>query len=206
MKVLVACEMSGRVREAFRRKGHEAYSCDILPAVDESPHHIQDDVSGYLDKGWDLIIGHPPCTHLSTINSRPMTPEREELRREAFAFFMLIYNADCPRVAVENPRGVVARLFRPADQYIHPYMFGEPYQKLTGLWLRGLPLLVPTNWLPDIHVTDENGRGHRPNRLKWMPTHSIRPGDLSSGGGARNRWMRSLTFLSIAEAMADQWG
>lgn len=194
MRVLVACEFSGRVREAFRKLGHDAWSCDLLPADDGSPYHIQDDVLSHLDEGWDLMVAHPPCTYLTIAgNAHWHKPGRAKLRQEAADFFMALANAPIPRIAIENPVGYMSKYWRKYDQIIHPYFFGEPIQKRTCLWLINLPPLV------------------------WDKDKAIKPEPVSIGNKKRNwveslgpssdRWkIRSTTHQSIANAMATQWG
>ena len=182
MRVLVACEFSGAVREAFRRLGHDAWSCDLMPAEDESPRHVRGDVRSILYDGWDLMVAHPPCTHLAVSGARWFAEKVEE-QREAVEFFLTLARAPIPRVAIENPVCVMSSLWRQPDQVIQPWMFGHGETKATCLWLKGLPPLVPTNI-----VTGREPRIHR------MP-----PGP--------DRWKeRSRTFQGIADAMADQWG
>ena len=141
MKVLIACEFSGIVREAFRAKGHDAWSCDFLPTEIEG-NHIQGDVLEVLDKGWDLMIAHPPCTYLATSGSRWLYDKRYPNRRgdqkKAIEFFMALINADIYQVAVENPVGIMSTVYRKPDQIIHPYYFGDEAQKATCLWLKNL--------------------------------------------------------------------
>lgn len=147
MRVLVACECSGRVRDAFRAKGHDAWSCDIEPSEGSAKYHIQGDVLAHLNKNWDLIIAHPPCTYLSCVGNRWLAtdPSRYAKRERALKFFLACYNASAPHVCVENPTGYANTKFRKPDQTIHPYMFGEAVKKRTCLWLRGLPMLEPHN-------------------------------------------------------------
>lgn len=191
MKILVACEFSGRVREAFKAQGHDAWSCDLLPT--EIPgQHIQGDVLEVLDKGWDLMIAHPPCTHLAVSGARYFARKRADgTQQAAIDFFMALVNAPIPRIAVENPVCIMSRLYRKPDQIVQPWMFGHPESKATCLWLKGLPLLIPTNVLP----LPESGRWNNQtasgqNRLTPSP----------------DRWkQRSETYLGIAEAMARQW-
>lgn len=192
MNVLVACERSGKVREAFRKRGHNAYSCDIVPADDESPYHIQGDALAILDQGWDLIIAHPPCTYLCNSGVRWLeqgrNAERMELMRQGAEFFaaFLRPSYDAPRVAVENPimhRYAVEIIGRRQDQVIQPWQFGHGETKATCLWIRNLPPLTPT----DI-VEGRTGRIHR------LPPSADR---------AR---LRSETYQGIADAMAEQWG
>lgn len=191
VKILVACEFSGRVREAFKAQGHDAWSCDLLPT--EIPgQHIQGDVLEVLDKGWDLMIAHPPCTHLAVSGARYFARKRADgTQQAAIDFFMALVNAPIPRIAVENPVCIMSRLYRKPDQIVQPWMFGHPESKATCLWLKGLPLLIPTNVLP----LPESGRWNNQtasgqNRLTPSP----------------DRWkQRSETYLGIAEAMARQW-
>lgn len=201
-RVLVACEESQAVTIAFRARGHEAYSCDILPCSGGHPEwHVQEDVSSQLDKGWDMIIAFPPCTYLSNAGACRLYPKKGELDRERYhkgmeakKFFLTILNAACPRVAVENP--VSSRIFDMPQhtQEIQPYMFGHPYTKKTRLWLKGLPMLNPTKPVEPIGPYCPAGTG-RKDRSKY--------GAAKRGEDAKNR---SKTFQGIAEAMADQWG
>lgn len=194
MKVLVACEESQRVCIAFRAKGHEAYSCDIEPCSGGHPEwHIQDDVLKHLDKDWDLIIAHPPCTYLSNAGARFLYPkgilnqERYQKGLEAKEFFMKLYNAECPKICVENP--VSSKIFNMPkySQEIQPFEFGHPYKKKTRLWLKGLPLLQPTNIVEVSESTKIAGN--------WF-----------NKGGKERQKNRSKTFEGIAKAMAEQWG
>ena len=183
MRCLIACEYSGRVREAFRALGHDAWSCDLLPAEDESPFHIQGDVLGLLD-GWDLMIGHPPCTHLAVSGARHFEEKRSDGRQqEAIDFFMTLAHAPIPRIAIENPVCIMSSEWREPDQIIQPWQFGTGETKATCLWLKGLPPLVPTNIVSGRHP-----------RVWLMPP-------------SEDRWKeRSRTDPGIAQAMARQWG
>jgi hypothetical protein len=181
MKVLVACEFSGVVRDAFARAGHDAVSCDLLPT--ESPGlHIQGDVLEVLGDGWDLMIAHPPCTYLAVSGARWFKMRNRE-QYEAFKFFMKLAEAPIPKICIENPVSVMSTLWRKPDQIIQPWQFGHGETKKTCLWLKGLPKLEPTNI-----VAGRYGRIHKmapsPNRGK----------------------LRSVTYKGIAEAMAKQWG
>jgi len=191
MKVLVACEFSGRVRDAFTAKGHNAWSCDLLAS--ETPgQHYKGDVRKILDKGWDLMIAHPPCTFLcsSGLHWNDRIPERQARTNLAVEFFLRLWDADIPRIAVENPVGCMSSILRKPDQYIQPWEYGEPETKLTCLWLKNLPLLKPTNIMPlDNRRTNMNSKGQ--NKI----------GDQKD----RER-TRSLTYNGWAEAFADQWG
>lgn len=188
VRVLVACEFSGVVRDAFRIRGHDAISCDLRPSRKHGPHIIGD-VLDVLDQGWDMMVAFPPCDHLSKVGAR-WWPEKREQQQAAIAFFMALYDAPVPRVAVENPKGVMSTVFRKPDQYVQPWQFGDPYAKLTGLWLRGLPPLVPTvPYEPD-------------NVVPWVSADN-RPG---RNGLHRLQKVRGLTFHWMAQAMAEQWG
>lgn len=192
MRVLVACEFSGIVREAFRKRGHNAWSCDLLPTEQEGPH-IQDNVLRHLQDGWDLMIAHPPCQYLSLAgNVWLKQPGRLEKRRQAFEFFMALANAPIPSIALENPKGYPCTAWRKPDQVIQPFQFGHPAHKPTCLWLKNLPLLLCTRIVP---VTPKyDGRRNR----HWV--------DVIGGGGESGRRKRSRTFQGIADAMAEQWG
>lgn len=180
MRVLVACEYSGRVRDAFLARGHDAMSCDLLPTEVAGPHY-QGDVRDVLGDGWDLLIAHPPCTHLAVSGAR-WFPLKQVEQAEALDFVRLLLSAPVPRVALENPVSVISSRIRKPDQVIQPWQFGHGETKATCLWLKGLPLLVPTNVVTG-----------RESRVHCMP-----PGP--------NRWKeRSRTFQGIADAMADQW-
>ncbi len=195
MNVLVACEFSGIVREAFTARGHFACSVDLLPS--ELPGiHLQGDVLDYLDEDWDLLIAHPPCTFLSRAGARWRTrPGREQLTEEALEFVLALYAAPIPRVAIENPIGRLNQLWRYPDQTIQPYQFGHPFSKATCLWLKDLPLLEPTQML-----------------THWTP---LLPSNIGAGRRKGQQWARghmrdpkevSRTFAGIAKAMAEQWG
>lgn len=185
MRVLVACEFSGVVREAFRRRGHDAWSCDLLKAEDGSEFHIEGGAERAATTGripWDLVIAHPPCTHLAVSGAR-WFKERQEEQKWAIRFFMRMIDAPAERVAVENPIGIMSTRYRKPDQIIQPWMFGHGETKATCLWLKGLPKLVPTNVV--------EGRTPR--------VHYASPGP--------DRWKeRSRTLQGIADAMAEQWG
>ena len=181
MRVLVACEYSGRVRDAFRALGHDAMSCDLLPTEVEGPHHMGD-VTELLHMGWDLMIAHPPCTHLAVSGSRWFKDKVKE-QAEALVFVQTLMDAPIPRIAIENPISVISSRIRKPDQIIQPWQFGHGETKATCLWLKGLPKLTPTNV-----VEGREARVHR------MP-----PGP--------DRWKeRSRTYSCVAEAMAAQWG
>lgn len=181
MRVLVACEFSGAVRDAFIARGHDAMSCDLLPTEVPGPHH-QGDVRDILGEGWDLLVAHPPCTHLAVSGARWFKDKRAE-QAEALAFVRLLLDAPIPRVALENPVSIISSRIRKPDQVVQPWMFGHGETKATCLWLKGLPRLLPTN------VVD--GREARVHRMPPGP----------------DRWKeRSRTFQGVAQAMAEQWG
>ena len=192
MKVLVACEYSGVVREAFAKRGHDAWSCDLLPTDQPSDKHIQGDVLEIINDGWDLIIAHPPCTHLSLSGAKYWAEKRADGRQQAaIKFVENIWDADCPRICIENPVGALTKHSKlgKASVYIQPYEFGHAEQKRTGLWLKGLPKLKGTKFI-DVKGLPNKER----HRLHWLPP-------------SKDRWkIRSTTFQGIADAMADQWG
>lgn len=184
MRVLVACEEFGRVREAFRKKGHDAWSCDLYPAFDGSPYHIQDNVLTVLGNGWDMVIAFPPCTFLSSVRNCAYYDDKAreqdlKQRHKAIQFVDTIW-ASNDRVCIENPVGALSTQWRKPSQIIQPYWFGEPWHKKTCLWLKGLPELQMTNWV------GSNGSWHFQ--------------------GSKNARRRARTFQGIADAMADQWG
>lgn len=194
MKVLVACESSGTVREAFRKLGHDAWSCDLLPVDDGSPYHRQGDCIPVIGEGWDLVIAHPPCTHLAVSGARHFAAKRADGRQmQGIDLFMSVVSA-CEKHAkawaVENPIGIMSRMYRKPDQIIQPWMFGHPETKSTCLWLCRLSKLTTTN-----NVKDEMMKlpiAER-NRIHHLPP-------------SKDRWkIRSKTFQGIADAMAQQW-
>ena len=202
MRVLVACEESQAVTMEFRVLGHEAYSCDIIPCSGGHPEwHLQQDVTPLLQEKWDMIIAFPPCTYLTNAGARhlykggTLNLERYKKGLEAKAFFMAIYNADCPKIAIENPTPSRVYGLPEKTQVIQPWQFGHPYTKRTQLWLKGLPKLVPTNI-----VTPER---------TWCPSgsysqkHNEKHKGMFTTDRAKNR---SKTFPGIAQAMAEQWG
>jgi hypothetical protein len=188
MRVLVACEFTGTVRRAFRELGHNAWSCDILPAEDGGPH-IQGDVRQVLGDGWDLMVAHPPCTHLAVSGARHF--HRKQLEQaEALEFVQTLMDAPIPRIALENPVSVISSRIRKPDQIIQPYQFGHPESKKTCLWLKGLNPLQPTA------VMQMRGR--------W---ENQTPSGQNKLGPSPDRWkIRSKTYPGIAHAMATQWG
>lgn len=188
----MACEFSGTVRDAFRRRGHDAVSCDLIPSERPGPHHVGD-VRELLAGGWDLMVAHPPCTHLAVSGARWFAEKRAlateglwtipDPQTEALDFVRTLLDAPIPRIALENPVSVISSAVRPADQTVHPWQFGHGETKATCLWLKGLPQLVPTQVVPG-----------RTGRV------------LGLAPGPGRRYERSRTYLGIAQAMADQWG
>lgn len=202
MKVLVACEFSGIVRDAFIKLGHDAMSCDLLPTELHGPHY-QGDVFDIIDKDWDLMIAHPPCTYLSNAGACRMYPTKGNINLCRFAlaikakdFFMRLLECSIPRICVENPKPLSIVGLPKESQIIQPYMFGEPYTKKTLLWLKNLPNLVPTKLITEgIKPFCPSGTGRK------LGGDSL--GAAPRGNDAKNR---SKTFQGIAEAMAKQWG
>lgn len=214
MRVLVGMECSGRVREAFRALGHDAWSCDLFPAEDDSPYHIEGDVFDHLDEGWDIGIFHPTCTYLTCSAEwaygdgpyhqkvKPETlvgAERREAREQAIEDVKRLWSAPIPRKAIENPRGVLSTRWRRPTQTIQPYEYGEDASKATCLWLDGLPALVPTRRVPGRIVT-VNGKPVE----RWANQTDSGQNKLTPGA---DRWKeRSRTYDGIARAFAAQWG
>lgn len=185
--ILVGCEFSGIVRDAFIARGYDAVSCDVEPSERPGPH-IQDDIRNHLAGGWSMLIAFPPCTYLSNLNA-PLGRNGTAEQEEAIQFVADLINAPIPRVAIENPPGVLSRRIRKPDQTITPYEYGEPWAKRTCLWLYGLPRLVPTNRLPGRHPSWHEMPGERTGRSNWNRSRE-----------------RSRSFPGIAAAMAEQWG
>ncbi|KKR81203.1 MAG: hypothetical protein UU28_C0026G0002 [Parcubacteria group bacterium GW2011_GWD2_40_9] len=206
MRVIIGCESSGIIREEFIIRGHDAWSCDLLPSEVEGPH-IQDDILNHLDDGWDLGIFHPPCTYLSYAANKYWNEDgRKEKRDRALEFFLKLYSAPIPKVCVENPKGYPNTVFRKPDQVIHPYYFGDRHMKMTCLWIRGLPKLFYSKedsffWkktftdLPPVPIYIDRKSGKKRYFI-----------DAISGKSKNCQTIRSRTFLGIAKAMAEQWG
>lgn len=195
MRVLIACEYSGAVRDAFIREGHDAMSCDLLPTDSPGPHH-QGNVMDIIDRGWDLLIAHPPCTYLcsSGLHWNKRVPGRQEKTENALRFVEELLAAPIPMIAIENPIGCISTRIRKADQTIQPYQFGHDASKATCLWLKGLPTLKPTRYVEPRIV----------NGLKrWANQTDSGQNRLPP---SKDRWkIRSETYSGIAEAMAQQW-
>ena len=220
MNILVACEESQEVCKAFREKGHNSFSCDIIDCSGGHPEwHIKQDVLGllngnvsfttqdgyfhFLNKKWDMILAFPPCTYLTVTGNRwfnvdrygEKAIQRQKDREDAIEFFMQFVNADCDHIAIENPIGVMSNEYRKPNQIIHPYMFGDPERKATCLWLKNLPCLTPTNVVEPNVIHYKNGKG---TDSPWhMNTMSLPKEERSKA--------RSKTFPGVAKAMADQW-
>ena len=197
MRILVACEYSGRVREAFRSLGHDAWSCDLLPSDDESENHIISDVLPLLGDGWDMMIAFPPCTYLcsSGLHWNNRVEGRSQKTEAALEFVSSLMKAPIEKIAIENPVGRIGTAIRKADQSIHPYMFGDDASKRTCLWLKGLEKLKPTKFVDPRMI---NGKPRWSNQTD-SGQNRLPPSD--------NRWKeRSKTYQGIALAMADQWG
>lgn len=192
MKILIACEESQAVCKAFRAKGHEAYSCDILPCSGGHPEwHIQQDITPLLNQEWDMIIAFPPCTHLAVSGAKHFAKKIADGRQQqGIDFFMLFANAKCEKVVIENPIGIMSKHFRKPDQIIQPWQFGEPFQKSTCLWLKGVQKLTPTK------IVDKGEFYISPSGKKLPKWYSDNKSSVN----------RSKTFQGIADAMAEQWG
>jgi site-specific DNA-cytosine methylase len=197
MKVLIACECSGAVRDAFIAKGHDAWSCDILPCEGDPEKHLNCDVFTVLEKGWDLMIAHPPCTDLSVAGARWFKEKRKDGSQKAsIEFFMRLANANVNKICVENPVSIMSKEWRKPDQIIQPWMFGDEFSKKTCLWLKNLPKLEPTKIVGKGEIiTYESGR----TMPKWYADAFRLP-------KAERSKLRSRTFPGIAQAMANQWG
>lgn len=201
MRVLVACEFSGIVRNAFRARGHYAYSCDLLPSEDGSIYHYQRDILGVIHEpfygdgdSWDLMIAHPPCTYLcsSGLHWNKRRPERAQKTEQALEFVRQLLGANIPKIALENPIGCISSQIRKPDQIVQPWMFGHDESKATCLWLKNLPPIVPTNNV-------KRPQGERYSNQTASGQNRLGPSDT--------RWMdRSRTYTGIALAMAEQWG
>jgi hypothetical protein len=198
MRVLVACEESQNVTRVFRALGHEAYSCDILPCSGGHPEwHIQEDVSKHIGGRWDMLIAFPPCTHLAASGAKHFAQKQKDGRQaEGIDFFMQFVHAPIPLKAIENPIGIMSRVYRKPDQIIHPWMFGHPTTKATCLWLFNLPQLVPTDVVHKGEtITFPSGKV----MSKWYY-------DLTCLPHSQRGKEKSKTFAGIASAMAAQWG
>lgn len=199
MKILIACEFSGTVREAFRKRGHDAWSCDIID-TDIPGKHITGDVLDILDQDWDMMIAFPPCTYLTVTGNKWFKPEyasrfpdRPQRREAAIQFFQSLYEAPIDKIAIENPVGIMSSILRKPDQIIQPYQFGHPEPKKTCLWLKNLPLLIPTNIVePEYHISKSG---------KKLASWYFKPSNTPERAKMRNK-----TFQGIANAMANQWG
>jgi len=196
MRVLVACEFSGIVRDEFAKRGHDAWSCDLIPSERPGNHLIKDCLE-VIREGWDLMIAHPPCTYLcsSGLHWNKKYPERNKLTDEAVEFFKQLWNADISKIAIENPIGCISTRVRKPDQIIQPYNFGDDASKSTCLWLKNLPLLTNTNY-----VSPRIVNGYK----RW--SNQTPSGQDSRGPSKERSKERARTYQGIAKAMAEQWG
>ena len=210
MKVLIACEESQAVTKAFRERGHQAYSCDILPCSGGHPEwHIQDDVTKHLDKGWDLMIAHPPCTYLAVSGARWLynkdgskNEDRWINREKALDFVRTLLDAPIPRIALENPVSVISSEIRKPDQIIQPYEYGDSASKKTCLWIKNLPYLVPTDIVDQGEFMEWTGRDGKKKKQPMWYFKALSQAKTTE----QRRTLRSKTFMGIANAMAEQWG
>ena len=201
MKILVACEESQAVTKRLRKRGHEAYSCDIIPCSGGHPEwHLQQDVLPLLDDGWDMIIAFPPCTDLAVSGARWFPGKiADGSQQRSIDFFMAIANADCPKIVIENPVGIMSTKWRKPDQIVQPWMWGDMATKTTCLWLKGVDKLVPKiTEEPDLEYVNIGTKGKR--MQKWM--YDIRCTTIKDGKRAK---LASKTFKGIAKAMVKQW-
>lgn len=201
MKILIACEFSGVVRDAFTERGHDVMSCDLLP-TEQPGQHYQGDVFDIIDDGWDMMIAHPECTFLCVTGNKWMKdefkdrfPTRQQDRKNAIKFFMDLVSAPIDKIAIENPVGIMSTQYKKPTQYVHPYFFGDPHSKKTGLWLKNLDKLIPTDMVEPRMYTYQDGR----KDPIWHVESMKMPKE------ERTKF-RSKTFKGIADAMASQWG
>ena len=196
MRVLIACEFSGTVRDAFITRGHDAVSCD-LEATDIPGPHYQGDMFDIINDGWDLMIAHPPCTHLAVSGARHFEKKRSDGRQQqGIDFFLKVVNAPIPMIAVENPIGIMSSIYRKPDQIIQPWQYGHKTTKATCLWLKGLPLLKPTN------IVDKGEFVMFPSGKRMSKWYA----DSAKHPPKERERIRNKTFQGIADAMATQWG
>lgn len=200
MRVLVGCEFSQIVTNAFRNAGHEAYSCDLLPTEGNPKWHIQENVLDVIEDDWDLAIFHPPCTFLAVSGNKWMKPEFKHLyptraqdRKDAIEFFMKLVDAQIGKIATENPIGIMSTVYRKPDQYIQPHEHGHPQSKRTCLWLKNLEQLTPSKVVTPEWIYYKNGGRSSPDHYK-------------NAFSKNRRHLRSVTYQGIADAMAEQWG
>jgi len=197
MRIIIACECSGVVREAFRKKGHDAFSCDIQPADDNSPYHLQGDIFKFYLEKWDMMIAHPECKYLCITANKwyKNNPERWQARVDALIFVKRLMEFPIKKIAIENPVGAISTAIRKPDQYIQPFQYGHTVSKKTGLWLKNLPLLIETNVVEPEWITFKSG-----NRMSKDHYNTSHHGDPEMAK------IRATTYQGIANAMAEQWG
>jgi hypothetical protein len=203
MKILIACEFSGTVREAFTKLGHDVTSCDLEPTTIPGKHY-QGDVMDIINDGWDMMIAFPPCTHLAVSGARHFEQKRKDGRQQqGIDFFMSMINAPIPKIAVENPIGIMSSIYKKPSQIIQPWEYGHEAQKSTCLWLKNLPLLKPTN------IVDKGKFYITPSGKKmpaWMSDPIGQDGKKIGYNTPEIKKIRNKTFQGIADAMATQWG
>ncbi len=210
MKILIACEFSGTVRDAFAAKGHDVISCDLLSS-DQPGAHYQGDVFDIMNNSFDMMIAFPPCTNICSSGARWFKEKRVDGRQQqGIDFFMKVVNADIPKIAIENPIGIMSTQYRKPDQIIQPWQFGHPHSKATCLWLKNLSKLIPTNILEPTWTKNLSSRGkktdvcHNRPQIRWENQTASGQNKLPP---SKDRWkLRSITYQGIAEAMAGQWG
>jgi hypothetical protein len=210
MRILIACEESQAITKAFRNLGHEAYSCDILPCSGGHPEwHLQGDVFGYIDQGWDLMVAHPPCTYLAVSGAMHMynkdgtvNEERKKNQDEALSFVQALLDAPIKHIALENPISVISSKIRKPDQIVQPWMFGDKFSKSTCLWLKNLPKLVPTDIVDkgDFKEWIDKRTGKKKRQAMWFYDAFC-----TAKTAAERRTLRSKTFPGLAKAVAQQW-
>lgn len=212
MRVLIACEESQTVCKAFRERGHEAYSCDLQECSGGHPEwHIQDDVLKHFNDGWDLMIAHPPCTHLAVSGAKHFEQKRKDGRQQwAVDFFLKFTETNIPKVAIENPMGIMSTVYRKPDQIIHPYHFGDKAQKKTSIWLINLPKLVATHFdAPLFGETVDKGEFYefvtKSGKKKRQPMWFAK-GFFNAKNTEDRMKKRSFIYPNVAKAMAEQWG
>lgn len=195
MNVLIACEFSGVVRDAFRKRGHNAYSCDLEPELNRSPYHYHCDVKEMLwGYEWDLMIAHPPCTHLAVSGARYFK-DKQDLQKEALDFVRLLLDADIPKICLENPVSIISSQIRKPDQIIQPYQFGHDASKKTCLWLKNLPPLKPTKFVEGRLID---------GKMRW--SNQTDSGQNKLAPSKERAKIRAITYQGIADAMSQQWG
>lgn len=203
MRVFVGCEESQAVTKELRELGHEAYSCDLLPCSGGHPEwHLQQDIFEVIDKGWDALICFPPCTDLAVSGARHFERKiADGSQQKSIEFFMALVNCNIPKIAIENPIGIMSKVWRKPDQIIQPWQFGDKAQKSTCLWLKGLPKLVPTNIVEKGEFFEFTSKKGLKKRMPMWYYKALQEAKTPE----QRRTLRSKTFPGIAKAMAEQW-